>query len=56
MTTRREAQEAMQEAKRKAAAAEAAGDRPAARGHQAHADLIRDKLLRGDYDDDPDGN
>jgi hypothetical protein len=46
----------MQEAKRKAAAAEAAGDLPAARGHQAHADLIRDKLLRGDYDHDDDND
>lgn len=49
MTSKKEAQKTIRSAKSKAAKAESRGDRVTARGHQAHADLVRDKLLRGDY-------
>lgn len=51
MPTKSEAQQTLRDIKAKAAKAAKSGDRLAARQYEAHAELITDKLRRGDYED-----
>ncbi|WP_197042471.1 hypothetical protein [Microbispora rosea] len=51
MPKKSEAQQILRDIKTKAAKAAKSGDRLAARQYEAHAELITDKLGRGDYED-----